>query len=95
MKYKVITAAFDITQTPPQPIEFIGSNRIGKFLGTETIDTVENVLFAQCKNVHDVEDVVLAFWNRLNESSIEAPHYTGVPTSKVVVVHVYPLGEKS
>ena len=93
MKYKVTTAAFDVTTNPPTPVKFTyeGEGRINDYMGTETIDTETNVLFKTCKNVWDIEDTVLEFWNRLNESDKDGPHYTHTAGSKVVVVDVRPL----
>ena len=91
MKYKVTTAAFDNTTSPPTPVKMNGDNKITDYLAESIIDTKDNEIFADCADVHDIEDTVLEFWNRLNESSIDAPHYTHNPTSKVVVVDVRPL----
>lgn len=88
MKYKVITASFDVTQYPPRVVHMIDSDRQ---FSVEIIDTDDNVLFADCENVHDIEDGVLQFWNRLNPSSSDGPNYTHNPREKVVVVHVEPV----
>lgn len=93
MKYRVITAAYDVTHNPPAQVKLKFEDRLTDFLREEIIDTKENVLFSKCENVHDIEDVVLSFWNRLNDSSKEAPDFTHNPTQKVVVIHVHPLEE--
>jgi hypothetical protein len=91
MKYKVISAAFDLTQDPPAPVKFTGDNRISPTMGEEVIDTEDNALFRHCENVWDVEDTVLAFWNRLNDHDKDAPDFTHNPTAKVVVIDVRPV----
>ena len=91
MKYKVTTAAFDNTTSPPTPVKMNGNNKLTDYLAEEIIDTEKNVLFADASDVHDIEDTVLEFWNRLNPSSIDGPAYTHNPASKVVVVDVRPL----
>ena len=87
MKYKVTTAAFDVTG--PEIVRVIMKD--GDTLSTEIVDTDTNELFGACENVHDVEDMVLAFWNRLNESSKDGPHYTHNPGEKIVVVDCRPV----
>ena len=96
MKYKVTTAAFDVTKTPPEPVKFTGTNAFGDgdFMGSEIVDTEETgSLFRRAKNVHDVEDMMLDFWNRLNPSSKEGPHFTHNPSAKVVVIDCRPYEE--
>ena len=91
MKYRVITAAYDVTKSPPEPVRYMdGPDRLSPYMGEEIIDTEENVLFKGCESVWDVEDMILAFWNRLNESDNEAPHYTHNGREKVVVIDVRP-----
>ena len=91
MKYKVITAAFDNTTSPPKPVKINGDNKITDYLAESIIDTKDNEIFADCADVHDIEDTVLEFWNRINPSSIDGPAYTHNQASKVVVVDVRPL----
>ena len=93
MKYRVITAAFDVRGPEPIRIPMNGDNAIGEYMAEEIIDTEENVLFGDCEDVWDVEDTVLAFWNRLNESDREGPYYTHNGTAKVDVIDVKPVGE--
>ena len=91
MKYKVILASFDVSEYPPRAVQLETHEGTDRFYTTEIVDTSTNVLFDHCENVHDVEDVMLHFWNRLNPSSKDAPHYTHNPREKVVVVHVEPV----
>jgi len=92
MKFRVITAAFDTTKFPPEPVRFSGDHAISEFMGEEIIDTATNELFDSeyDYDVHDIEDQSLHFWNRLNPSSCEAPFYTHNGSSKVVVIDVRP-----
>lgn len=72
------------------PNVLAGSNRL---LSVEIIDTEANVLFEDCEDVNEIEDIVLEFWNRLNPSCIDGPHYTHNGSSKVVVVDCRPEPE--
>ena len=90
MRFRVITAAYDVRQYPPEPVEFSGDHAISPRMGEEIIDTVMNPLFSKCETVWDVEDAVLNFWNRLNPSDKCAPNFTSSPSEKVVVIDVRP-----
>ena len=93
MKYRVITACFDVTKYPPEPVQFTGSNVLedsNHLMGVSIVDTEENEIFEDCQNVNDVEDRTLEYWNRLNPSCIDGPDYTHNGHSKVVVVDCRP-----
>jgi len=93
MKYRVITAVYDVTTMPPKLVTCRGRKVIegsAHLMQVEIIDTLTNELFAHCETVQDVEDGVLSFWNRLNPSSVKGPHYTDNPHEKVVVVDCRP-----
>jgi hypothetical protein len=93
VKYLVISACYNVNAMPPAPVKMnpgVGMEGSNDLLAASIVDTEDNVLAAHCENVHDVEDFILEFWNRLNPSSKDGPDYTHDPYSKVVVVHVRP-----
>ena len=91
MKYKVITAAFDNTTSPPKPVKINGDNKITDYLAESIIDTKDNEIFADCADVHDIEDTVLEFWNRINPSWIGGPAHSNNQAYKGGCVYVRPL----
>ena len=95
MRYRVISAIFDVTKFPPEPVPMSGGHDSAvegthRLQAVEIIDTKTNELFSHCEDVNDVEDRVLEFWNRLNPSCIEGPHYTHNGAAKVVVIDCRP-----
>ncbi len=97
MRYRVTTACFDVTKNPPEPVQVTGGNVLegsNHLLSVEIIDTETNEIFESCEDVNHIEDTVLEFWNRLNPSCIDPPHYTHNPNSKVVVVDCRPATGK-
>lgn len=99
MRYRVTTACFDVTKNPPEPVQMGAGNRSvledsNRLLSVEIIDTETNELFKYCEDVNEIEDRVLEFWNRLNPSCIDGPHYTHNGHSKVVVIDCRPATGK-
>lgn len=97
MKYLVISACHDVSVMPPVPVKMspgVGMDGGDDILAASIVDTEDNMLATWCKNVHDIEDFILEYWNRLNATSKDAPHFTHNPSSKVVVVHVKPANDQ-